>query len=349
MKSKFIALYLSCLFCLSFLSLPSLVQSQETKIVVVPFGDDARPLQNIVTVAKENGDFSDPVAAVNSISDPCATGPWLVVIAPGVFTLQSQLIMRECVSIAGSGKFVSILEGSRASGVIGADAALVITADQTQLRDLTIRNDGASAIGPRSIGVFVDQNSSLVNLHVEAINNSDSYAAVIEGDKISTVLNSDFIANASTNARALLARFGVELDVNHSRFKTVDASSSIAVFITTNSTRATISDSVMETEGGDAINIGFANFSIDTVLQNSRVVSRDSLNDDVGVSNTSPTGTLVVRDSRIDASDNTLDIVGNTYIFDSFLEGGPVSGSPTCVNVFSGSGALLDASCQTPP
>ena len=41
----------------------------QTKVVVVPMGGDAMPMQNIVTVAKKNGDYTDPVEAMESISD----------------------------------------------------------------------------------------------------------------------------------------------------------------------------------------------------------------------------------------------------------------------------------------
>ena len=57
---------------------------------VIPVG---RKLKNVDTVAKANGDFTDPVAAVNSITDASATNPYLVVICPGVYTITQTLMM----------------------------------------------------------------------------------------------------------------------------------------------------------------------------------------------------------------------------------------------------------------
>ncbi|MEM7561416.1 MAG: hypothetical protein AAF353_00060 [Pseudomonadota bacterium] len=62
--------------------------------MVVPLGGDSVPinLENIVTVAKDHGDFEDPVAAVDSISGKIDLKPHLHLI--------------------GSGKRLTMLEGS---------------------------------------------------------------------------------------------------------------------------------------------------------------------------------------------------------------------------------------------
>ncbi len=97
------------IFGMLFLLAPLTVLAQ-SKVVVIPlFGDDAKPLKNIITVAKANGNFTDPVAAVNSIGDASANNPYLVVIGPGVYTVTQPLEMNEHVDIIGSGLRVSKL------------------------------------------------------------------------------------------------------------------------------------------------------------------------------------------------------------------------------------------------
>jgi hypothetical protein len=56
-----------------------------------------RPLKNVITVAKANGKFKDPVAAVNSIIDASVSNPYLVVIGPGVYTITQTLVMKPYV------------------------------------------------------------------------------------------------------------------------------------------------------------------------------------------------------------------------------------------------------------
>ena len=71
-----------------------------------------KPLKNVVTVAKANGIFTDPVAAVNSITDASATNPYLVVIGPGVYTVTSPVVMKPYVDITGSGENVTKITGA---------------------------------------------------------------------------------------------------------------------------------------------------------------------------------------------------------------------------------------------
>ena len=99
----------------------SVTAQAHNKVVVIPMaGDDLQPLANIVTVAKANGDFSDPIAALNSIPTsgpkaPSASNTYLIVIAPGTYLLASRLEMREYISIAGSGQQATTLNGSVSS------------------------------------------------------------------------------------------------------------------------------------------------------------------------------------------------------------------------------------------
>ena len=119
---------------LIFLSTSSTVIAQ-TKVVVIPLGGDAESLQNVITVAKSNGDFTDPIKALNSITDASSSNPYLIVIAPGVYYLSSQLVMKEYVSIAGSGKETTFLSLSSSAPKLDY---FVTGANNTELSDLTI-------------------------------------------------------------------------------------------------------------------------------------------------------------------------------------------------------------------
>lgn len=113
------------------------------RVVVVPLaGEDIKPLKNIVTVAKENGDFDEPIAAMNSINDASVDNPYLMVIAPGIYQLSASLQMKNHVSIAGSGQGVTTLTGAFLQGSDLASAALLIAPDgadvSASIQDLSI-------------------------------------------------------------------------------------------------------------------------------------------------------------------------------------------------------------------
>jgi len=153
-----------------FLLAPLSVQAQN-KVVVVPlFGNDGKPLKNIVTVAKSNGMFTDPVAAVNSITDASASNPYLVVIGPGIYTITSTLQMKEYVDIAGCGENVTTVTGAL-STCSYVSSAIISGADHCALTSLNVENTGGSSY---SIALY-NRNASPVIRNLSATASGGTY------------------------------------------------------------------------------------------------------------------------------------------------------------------------------
>jgi len=141
-------------------SLSSTAQAADT-VVVIPMGS-AKPLQNVVTVAKGNSKFTNPVAAVNSITDASATNPYLVLIAPGTYTLTTTLVMKPYVDISGSGENITSLTGAISSANLDETAAIVKGANHTTLSNLSISNTGGS---DNSFGIYITGLDNSARLH----------------------------------------------------------------------------------------------------------------------------------------------------------------------------------------
>lgn len=119
-------------------------------VVVIPLtGDDAKNLKNVITVAKANGDFTDPVIAINSIPTtgpdiPSAANRYLVVIGPGEYDSGGKPIeMQEWVSIQGSGRGSTKIFGA-VSSLSEGTFAVVLGASNATLSDITIENTGGA-------------------------------------------------------------------------------------------------------------------------------------------------------------------------------------------------------------
>ena len=126
------------LFCLSLYSPACAVD----KVVVIPLmGHAGKSLKNIITVARKNGDFTDPISAVNSISDASADNPYLIVIAPGVYTLSAALNLPDFVDIVGSGQNITTFTGARNDDVLG-ESFLVNVSYHSMLSNITVVNTG---------------------------------------------------------------------------------------------------------------------------------------------------------------------------------------------------------------
>jgi hypothetical protein len=80
-------------------------------------------------------------AALASITDAAATRPYVLQLAPGVYELGDRtLAMKPDVSITGAGAAVTRITGDQRQ--IALDEALVLGADRTLLRDVTVTNRG---------------------------------------------------------------------------------------------------------------------------------------------------------------------------------------------------------------
>jgi len=122
-------------------------------------------LGNIIYVAKSGGDFDTITAALNSIgTSATAANPYLIRVAPGVYT--EQVTMKEYVSIEGAGEGVTIIKWTGSKWVSGSippvdlwtpgTCETVIGASNAELRYLTVQSDGGgtmdTAMGIRNNG-----------------------------------------------------------------------------------------------------------------------------------------------------------------------------------------------------
>ncbi len=169
----------------------STVQAAD-KVVVIPLFGHGKPLKNIVTVAKGGGMFTDPVAAVNSITDASENNPYLVAIAPGIYTLIQPLVMKQWVDIAGSGENVTRLTGTISSEIEKEDSTIVQGASDTMISDLTVENTGG---GTFSIGIY---NNNISRMKISRVTVNTSGAA--NNFSIETYKSSLIISNVTAFA-----------------------------------------------------------------------------------------------------------------------------------------------------
>jgi hypothetical protein len=92
---------------------------------------------NVVIVAKSGGDFTDPIAAMDSITDASDANPYLIKIMPGVYDLGSATMsLKSFVAVEGSGESVTKIKGTGPSGVVSAAYA-----SGSELRNIYIEGE----------------------------------------------------------------------------------------------------------------------------------------------------------------------------------------------------------------
>ena len=126
----------------------------------------ATDLENIITVSTSGGHYGSIPAALSAIT-PTSVNRYLIRVGPGTYT--DQVTMKEYCDIEGSGEGITILTFT-GSGSFDSTAATVISASNSEVRNLTVRSDCASG-NPFCIGVYhdaVDDSSRLTHVRVES-------------------------------------------------------------------------------------------------------------------------------------------------------------------------------------
>jgi hypothetical protein len=100
--------------------------------------------QNVVVVAQSGGDYTGVQAAIDSIADAAADNVYLVWVAPGVYS--ETVTMKPYVHLQGAGQKVTVIWSTASSSAWPPDAATLVLASDTSLRDLTVSNYGTGDV-----------------------------------------------------------------------------------------------------------------------------------------------------------------------------------------------------------
>lgn len=327
--------------------------AQTNKIIVIPMsGDDLKPLKNIVTVAKENGDFSNPVTAINAIGTTLpaasASNPYLVFIAPGIYALTETLTMKEYVSIAGSGQKATKLTGSISTSGYDASSALVSGANNATISSITLENLGGIG-GKYSFALYnsgtspdisnvsaiamggVTQNNGIFNYDHSSPNITHVTASASGGDSTHGVRNQ----NSSSPT------------ISHSTFDASNGNTNYGVRNVASSAPTITLVTFTASGGANSYGVGNANSGSATMRQVTATASAASGNN-YGVYNFS-SGSSEIHHSRMKGDDFGVFADSSANIGQSTIIGG-VGGAGTmnCVASDDGSGALLEPDCTVP-
>ncbi len=173
--------------------------TQETRLhlplIPDPTETPSEPLtatyENLVVVAKSEGDYTSIQAALDDIQakgDPGPANRYLVWVAPGIY--EEQVTMLPYVSIEGAGEAATTITFG---GSANPNTGTVIGADQTELRSLTVENTGGEG---HAIAIFNDQaDITLTDVTASASNSAGrAYSIVNQGGSVTMnnlVVNAD--------------------------------------------------------------------------------------------------------------------------------------------------------------
>ncbi len=305
--------------------------------------DDAGPdPQQVVWVATSGGDFTSVQAALDSITDASADKPYLIKIAPGIYT--EQVTLKEHVALEGAGEGTTILRwtGSNISPDDSGESVTVRGANNTELRLLTIE----SVAGGNQYAVALQNSNTsptLIHVAITASGGSDTNIGVFNN-----VSSSPTMDNVTVTVLGGVYGYGVYNYSSSSPTMTnVTATASggsqenHGVFNASSSPRM---DNVTATASGGRFNYGVYNYSSSSpTMTNVTAIASGGSQENNGVYNISSSPTLdnVTATASGGSGDNygVNNLGSSPTIRDSTLTGSTYS-------VFRGGGAVRVANSQ---
>ncbi len=238
---------------------------------------------NVVVVAKSGGDFTDPIAAVNSITDASASNPYLVKVMPGVYDLgTASLQMKSYVDLEGSGPDNTVITSSNIN--VSSDVCTIGTvmmADNSSILHVKVVNMPAEQEGSFKMAAAIVFNDVLAIAEgISVLAGSD----IVDGERLNgvcsygesahAILNNVYIEthNNGGQSNAIMTRAGGSLTLTNSRLNSFNSNlGSINIINGTSvgSSSVTVLNSVIEGSSPDWVTGIFSDTS--TFVSNSTI------------------------------------------------------------------------------
>lgn len=326
----------------------------------------ARQPSNIVVVAKSGAPFSSIQAALDSILDATASNPYVVYVAPGIYS--ERVEMKPHVDVQGAGTHVVQIT-SPASGFA---TPTLETAAHAELRSLTVRSTAAP--GFDSVPIACRSKGALRDVAVEA--SADGGSGLVRARGIYAFPCTELVLRnvAVTSSGASGLNSGMSIGGLSSQpppmLYVVD--SEFAVFGTGGNNASGISARGLVTISGTSISVqgapnGNTGFHLN-VLADSPAPSQVELRgvtisagaasaaSGIGVwgqDQDGDTATILIDRSSISSPDDSIRTSPGMSVFVGASRlGGTVTtfygGSVRCVSSYDGSFTALDSSCAVP-
>ena len=317
------------------LDLVKRVTTLETQGVAGPQGPagangvNAESPARVIWVADDGtGDYTKLSTALTEIGGstlPAATAakPYVIKIAPGTYTEQSVVVLKDYVDVEGSGQGITTINCACSSASFDASSAVMsATAITAEIRHLTINNTGGTQNG---FGVYTNgvTNGSFSMNNVTATATGGINSTGVYNTSSSPTMN-------NVTATATGGSTGNDGVYNESSSPTM------------NNVTATATGGINST---GVYNTVSTSVSSSPTMNNVTATGTGGSNENYGVYNFSSSPSI--RNSSITGSTNSIRNAGtsSTQVADTAL-GGVVTGAGfTCVGVYTTAFAALNASC----
>jgi hypothetical protein len=151
-----------------------------------PAPDSGSSYQNVIVVAKRGGDYSSIQTAINSIRDAATDNPYLVWVAPGVYS--ETVTMKPYVHLQGAGQEATVITSTIGNTPPFITRATLALTRHVSLRDLAVGNSGTTYFQVALLAADGTTQTLMSDVHVLARGSAVNYAIYLDGGATSVTL-----------------------------------------------------------------------------------------------------------------------------------------------------------------
>ena len=284
-------------------AVPYALQAQESVNADTVDGLHANQLethyQNVIVVAQSGGDYTSVQAAIDSANGAAADNPYLVWVAPGVYS--ETVTMKPYVHLQGAGQEATIITSTVSNSVWPPTQATLVLTSNVSLRDLTLGNSGAGTQNIAMATLTGTVNTVATDVTARALGSgANNFTIFVTGSGTDiTLQQATVLAENGTNLNMGLFNFDGAAVVLHSGSYTarggVDAR---GIFNRESDTMLEVVGVTALGENGSNLNVGLDNYNGGEVILRGGVFTGRGGNQTGGVSN-SVSSTMTVKDVTV--------------------------------------------------
>jgi len=215
-------------------------------------------IHNLLVVAKSGGEFTTITDALNSINNNDEDNPYLIYVAPGVYT--ETVTMKPYVDIEGAGEQATKITFT---GSESANTGTVVGASHTELRFLSVENTGGAYC---AVGIF-NWSTNLRMTHVTVTaTGTDHNFGVYSGYSSPTLTNMTITVSGGTNQNAGIYNASATPTITDVRVTVTGGAYANAII--NGSSSPVMTDVTAIASGGTIYNIGVNNYGGSPTMMN---------------------------------------------------------------------------------
>lgn len=215
--------------------------------------------QNVVVVAQSGGDYASVQAALDSIHDAAADNPYLVWVAPGLYS--ETVTMKPYVHLQGAGQTATVITSTTGNSAWPLTRATLVLTHDVNLRDITVGNGSTDNYNAALLAMAGTTRTLASNVTAQTLGvGNNNYAMMVTDSDIEITLQQVTAVAEHGDHNIGLFNIGGTTKLYGGAFTARGGTSSYGIFNLNDSATLEVEDTIALAEHSSDQNFGFYNY-----------------------------------------------------------------------------------------